>query len=697
MAFWEEVSEEQLDRDHRSGLVGGTDMSTLMGHGYLQDGETHLDAIMRIWERKQGLGTRGFRANEAMRTGVEQEPVVYNRLMEALASGALNVLDERYEHARIYAPFRGMRIQVGRGDGYGIAGNMDAPLFDVRGEYQDPVTETTISGVEYARRYAEEYAKIEMQKAVNRARELDGEELWPVSKPKYTAPPFLGVIDIKVTQSASIFYDEIYNGVSPGFVVQTHHYAQVLQEESRRRGFDEENDPTLLGIYRACLENNKRHFHELEYDPELVAEMRRRERIFTEKCLIQGIPPNSSELRDEFYIYPVQGTEPAAKLPSEELEGKFKVLLDKHQEIKDRQKFLKESEANLLADLAKGVRLANGAGPGRSADTLAGVFVNERIVELGHKITNRKITNEAAVNGALLAAGEANKALSKIQEVLKADGLDEQERLERIAQAASMLEVDRLPREGTQLEDFQSVYRDKSAAASVSIKFNKNTRLAYKKLLAERVEPGLATVNLSETVEADSALQQDEVVKVDQETGSPPSTVDEVRLEGQQETVQVQPEGHQTGTGPKVESVAGNTDDAPFQPPKPAEYHATSHENKALPAESVHAGSEQDSKAPLVDTPVNDELQPIKAAEGVVQGEQGALMPADALEGLRAKEELEKFGGPSLLVGDIPEDLLDQALPEDLFESTSTGKQDIPASSENSVIGVHGLEVSPFS
>src|SRR5690554_5907755 len=181
MSFLQEISEEQLHQDHRSQMIGGTDMYTLMGHGYLEAGESHLDAIMAVWERKRGLGTKPKSVNEAMRTGVEQEPAAYQRVMSALAQGRLDTVDERYEHARLYEPFRGLRIQKGDGNGFGRGGNMDAPLFDTSGEREDPASGRMISGEDYARRYAEEQAKIMMQKEVNRARELDGEEPWPVS------------------------------------------------------------------------------------------------------------------------------------------------------------------------------------------------------------------------------------------------------------------------------------------------------------------------------------------------------------------------------------------------------------------------------------------------------------------------------------------------------------------------------------
>lgn len=702
MSFLQEISEEQLNRDHRSQLLGGTDMYTLMGHGYLEKGETHLDAIMALWERKRGLGTKPKNVNEAMRTGVEQEPVAYSRLVQTLARGQLDAADERYLNARLYEPFRGLRIQEGSGDGYGIGGNMDAPLFDVSGEYVDPVSGAKISGEDYARRYAEEYEKIQMQHAVNRARELDGEEPWPVSEAKYKAPPFAGVIDVKVTQSASVYYDEIYNGLQPRFVVQTHHYQRVLLEESRRRGFGAEHDPELLGVYRFCLENNKRHFHEIDYDPELVQEMQRRIELFTEKCLKQGLPPNSSEIRDEFYVYPVKGTEPAAQLPDRGVEEKFKTLLDKHDKLKERQKFLKESEKQILKDLSMGVLHVNGLEPDEKHGELAGVFVDGKVIEFGRKISNRKVTNEAAINGVLLAAGEARGAIGKIQEALSNASLSADEKLALIEQQAAMLNTARLPDEGAQLEHFQSTQRVEAEDFSVSIKGNKNTRTIYHKLVEERdgedaeIEvmeaEGLTESPASSEPVAGTASVTGELVEVETEAQVNPKPVEQAAHQEAENQESVSSEPPQVEVGAPAEQALSDEEAAledELRPPTPVQHQQGEHPRRSVVPGVEVAGAELVSQGePLSETPLNDNLEPLVNASdpaGIADN-----LGSINLEGLASKPQAnEGTKGPDLLSGVIPEGLANQALPDDLF-----GDPDGKANRETEA--PPGLDVSPF-
>lgn len=668
MSFINEISEEQLHRDHRSQMLGGTDMYTLMGHGYLEKGESHLDAVMALWERKKGLGTKPKAVNEAMRTGVEQEPAAYQRLMSALAQGKLDTVDERYEHARIYAPFRGLRIQRGNGDGYGIGGNMDAPLFDVSGQQEDPSSGAMISGEDYARRYAEEQSKIALQNEVNRVRELDGEEPWPVSEPKYKAPPFAGVLDIKVTQSASVFYDEIYNGIEPRFVVQTHHYLEVLRAESRRRGLSGDKDPELLGIYRFCLENNRTHFHEIDYDPALVSEMRRRVELFTEKCLKQGMPPNSSELRDEFYIYPVKGTEPAAELPDEGVEEQFKELLEKHDKIKERQKTVKEYEEHVKKDLGLGVRHVNGVEPEGFKDRMHGVFVDGRIVTLEKKITNKKVTNEAALNGVLLAAGGAREALASVQKVLSDTSLTEKEMVAAISQAVQQVELDRLPRDGVQLDDFQSVQRVESSEPTISIRDNKNTRAIYRRLVEER------DLDASEVKRVDDEPETERAQEANPEPEEVQNPIEDL---GQSKDLGLEQE---RGQEPKGET-----------PPTPAQHKPATHERVSPEGES---GGEVSPGEVLEETPINDDFEPLEAERPARDAKRGTAedQKIESIEGLASKPQPGVGArGPDLLGGVIPDDLANQTLPEDLFASPEDEleggrKEEMPP----------GLSSSPF-
>lgn len=715
MSFLQEISEEQLQRDHRSQMLGGTDMYTLMGHGYLEKGESHLDAIMAVWEKKRGYGTKPRPVNEAMRTGVEQEPAAYQRVMDSLAQGKLPALDERYKDARLFEPFRGLRIQRGSGDGYGLGGNMDAPLFDVSGEYEDPVSGSPVSGETYARRYAEEHAKIQLQHEVNRARELDGEEPWPVSEAKYKAPPFAGVIDIKVTQSASVYFDEIFNGINPRFAVQTHHYLEVLREESRRLSHPVEKDPELLGVYRFCLENNKTRFHEIEYDPELVVEMHRRAEIFTEKCLKQGIPPNSSALRDEFYVYPVKGTEPEAQLPSPEDEEKFKGLLDKHDALKERQKAIKGYENNLKEDLGYGVRQMGGFDPEDSDCRPPGVFVDGRIVSLEKKITNRKVTNEAAINGALLAGGDAKGALSAVLDFLGQEGMSAEEKLSAISQAVDQGTVDRLPREGAQLEDYQSTQRVESSQPTVVIKDNKNTRSVYQELVADRdSEDGLSVTKTDQPV---ATTPEVEVGPTEENIATPGSR--EAPEAGQKDKKSVvseqgvaEPESHevpeekQPHREPEAreqEEVSkpgsSQAESGEYVPPSPAQHQPLSHE-RLTPSES-RQGAAVSTGEPLEETPVNDDIEVLHYASphDMTDAERSAVEVPAGLEGLASKPEPgSEAKGPDLLGGVVPDELADQALPEDLFGEPDGGgePQENPGGAEEKYEPLPGVMESPF-
>lgn len=691
MAFWQEVSDEQLNRDHRSNILGGTDMAVLMGHGYLEKNESYLDAIMRIWERKRGLGTRTFKDNDAMRTGIEQEPVAYNRLKAALERGALDTYDERYSSARIYEPFRGMRIQEGDDDGYGIGGNMDAPLFDVSGEYDDPVTGAAISGEDYARRYAEEHAKILMQKEVNKARELDGEEPWPVSEAKYKAPPFIGVIDIKVTQSSSVLFDRLHNGVPPGWVVQTHHYRRVLEKKSRELGFLDEHDPKLLGIYQMCLENNKRYYHELEYDPELNAEMQRREQLFVEKCLKQGIPPNSSELRGEFYIYPLKGTEPTAVLPDADTEKKLKSLLEKHKGIKQRQKTLKEYEASILQDLAAGVRLVNGVADEHEGKEMAGVFVDESIVEYGQKITNRRVTNEAAVNGTLLAAGEARFALEVIKAALGGKELDADEKLTAISEAVHSMDTERLPREGVQIQDYQSVQRDKADTSSVSIRNNKNTRYSYQKLIDKRGLDAKRMVGVEDPGTGNRTQPEQAAINYTKDAQKEPA---DAVMVGQHTAADSAPQHHEDFQPLEGPVATEKSAEGQWQPPAPVQFIDKPHESQAVPIESLTKPAAVSEEPALEETPLNDDLE-LKKLDGIPESEREEGAQNLDVTGLGSKPAQEGASGkgPDLLGGAVPADLLEQVLPEDLFAPKTDSETELGVGAVNTP---PGLVASPF-
>lgn len=696
MSFMQEISESEIKGENRSGFLGGSDISALMGHGYFEVGEDHMDAIMSVWERKRGLGARSKQVTEAMQAGVEQEPTAYLRLLDQLRLGQLNATDDRYGAARLYMPFKGLRLQHPTVEGYGDAGNLDAALFNVQQNQIDPITGREISGEDYARRYAEEYRKIQMQTELNHTLDLDGEPLIEISTPKYSPPPFAGAIDIKVTTSASVFYDEIYNGIDPRHVVQAHQYLGVLRKESRKMGFADEHDPELLGVFRFCLENNKTKFHEIQYDPDLSTEMERRRDIFIQKCLIEGIPPNSSELRDDFYIYPVKGTEPEAILASPEIEDKLKVVLAKLTPIKLKMKELEAYESNIHASLQRGIEAAN-ADSGHFGKP-RGVFVDGKLIKFEEKVRTKKITSEAKLNGVLAAGGEAKQVLSTVEGLLSDQSKTAAEKLEAISLAMRNAPLNRLPDAGAEISDYQIKQKIVANEPSFQQITNKTTRSLYIDMVAARSPVGVVSSSPEKGEQANRSLQNNDIeTKLGASTDSTATALDK----GQRQSNEL--------SSSVLEDEGGSSKEL-TTPPTPVQHQETekhqttageiearrnvekSNEAELSPAELASSG---ELISNLHSTPheVNEKPKDFSGAKAFTPHVQ-----SQEQEYLTAYQDQPPSKGPNM--SGLPLELLEGDVPEVLFADTNASdiEHEPDSSTEASGRGETfvGLATSPF-
>lgn len=555
MAFEDPRDPSSLDKDeapHGHGQrITGTLMAKIMGHGYKEPEQSHMEPIMDAWEQFRGLGRHSRKVSKAMEVGITMEQVAYARAAELLRMKDLEAQDEKYESARLYEAYRGYYLEdaaIQDGD-IGSAANIDGALIDVSGEYIDPRSGEAISGRVYADRQAFEVALHQRMEEDNRILVADGEPPNPIPEPRYTEKlPWMGTADIKVTMMPQVLEENRLKGVPAGWVVQTHHYNKMLREESARHGHDPSKHANLIGVYQYCTATMDGYFHEITHDPELEVEMERRAKAF-QHCVQQGIPPNSSEMREVFYEYPVKRTEPEALFLGHKTEQAFANLLDKRDAIGDKIKELEGYRNNIDKDLEDGV---NGLNKRMGGTKPKAFFVprGDKVVLLDYKATttNRSKIDEVGVNKALDAASQAANAWRRADEVFDDDGLSAEEKLAALENLHRGIEepMTGTPTGPTDLEQYKTQVKVGGKAPKLSIVDNKKIRAIYQHEVARR------------EAEAESALKPEEVTQGNDASApaEPPKWVSSVPDDQSAQTSSERPE-HREGVS---ETSSVNTD-----------------------------------------------------------------------------------------------------------------------------------------
>lgn len=436
------VSSDSSPKGHGMHLTG-TAYSTLCGHGYRENGVSHLEPIMRLWERHMGLGSYTRSSNKAMEVGKTMEGIAYEACAASLRSGELHD-EESYQDARLYEVYRGMYIAKDNEGGIlPDAANIDGPIVDTGGTYTDPKSGAEISGIKYAMRRAQEAAMIARREEDNQMLRADGEEPLPIPEKKYVIPEsWMGAIDVKVTQLRRVWEENRLTGIPPAWPVQVAHYNRMLREENERNGIDTSSYPNTMGVYQYCTEAMDGYYYALPHDPELEKEMDRRAELFRH-CVANNIPPNSSEMAPEFYVYKVKGVEPKAIVPTPEMEEVFAQLVTKRDNIDGAIKQLQVYRANVDQSLEKGLRKLNY----RDKDTVPkGVIIDTQsedgkgIRHIHMKDGGRKSTviNEAALNATLMAAVGSKELQEKMGQALNGPG-DDAQKVAKLTQLVNQL------------------------------------------------------------------------------------------------------------------------------------------------------------------------------------------------------------------------------------------------------------------
>lgn len=498
MAFEDKGDISRLDKDmapkgHGQRLTG-TLMSALMGQGYREPGESHMLPIMDAWERFSGLGRRSRKTSKAMEVGVTMEEVAYARAAELLRMQDIGSENEAYETARLYEAHRGLYLENEASEGeYGFAANIDGALIDVSGEYADPRTGDAISGRQYAERQALEVALHERIREDNEILVSDGELPMGIPEAKYTQKlPWMGTADIKVTMAERVLEENRLKGIPGGWVVQVHHYNKMLREDNEKKGASNVDYPNLMGIYQYCTAIMDGYFHEVEFDPELEAEMARRADLFI-KCVEGGISPNSSAMASYFYEYPVKRPEPKAMFLSAKMEQKFSTLLDKRDAINGKISELEGFRDTIDESLKKGFE---GLNRRMGGTTPKAFFVKQEkgvsLLDYRASITNRSRLDEVGVNQVLDSAASAKSTWEKSQAVWQDASLSPEDRLTHLAEIHQELGsvVASVPAthdsSPIDLEMFKSKVKVESKQPKIKVSNNKKIKAIYEREIAQR-------------------------------------------------------------------------------------------------------------------------------------------------------------------------------------------------------------------
>lgn len=484
------ISREQSPKGHGLHLTGPA-YATLCGHGYREHGVSHLEPIQRLWERHMGLGTKSRSFNKAMDVGKKMERIAFEDCAEKLRNGQLNDHKD-YNDARLFEVYRGLYLSQAKGDEHlPDAVNVDGPLIDTRGTYTDPKSGREINGVLYASRRAQEAAMIARREEDNEMLRADGEEAIPIPDRKYSIPErYSGAIDMKVTQLKRSADEVRLMGMSGAWPIQTAHYNRVLREQNELNGYDISEYPNLMGVYHYCTETMEGYYYHLPHDPELEKEMQRRGDLFRH-CVENNIPPNSSEMAHEFYIYKVKGIEPEAVVPPPHIEQLFADLLKKRDSIDGAIEQLNEYKANINKSLERGLKKLNyrdkGTVPqGVIVDTKAEGGKSIRYIHMKDSARRSTVVNEATLNSTLMAAAGSKELQEKMLSTLRQEYSDS-EKVTELSQLIQQLgkQTQSVPDPEAGVLDIghytSKQLKDTEKGRQLSVSTNKEIRMIYER------------------------------------------------------------------------------------------------------------------------------------------------------------------------------------------------------------------------
>lgn len=517
MAFGQGLSDEDLGlhEDHKR-LVTGTLAASLMGHGYLEDGDTPIDPIMRAWDRFRGFANDRRKENKSMRTGIEMEPIAHDRFMNGIRSGSMLQEDSPLHDMRIYSVFRGMKLDRTKGEGIGIGANIDAPLFDIRGQREDPRTNEMLSMAQYTERAVLEHERIELIKEENKHRAMEGAEEIPLPEKYYELPPFAGPLDIKVTMSAEMYESVNAQGPTEGWIVQLHHYNRELRNENLARGFDAKDYPNQLTLGHFFTGSMEGRLIDVEYDEALELELEKRIDKFI-GCVQEGIPPNSSVAAGFFAPYPVKKKPANTILLDPEMEEVFRGRLFERHKLLERQAKIEEYIRSIDESLARGLELT-------TTHNDQGVFVDGIEVAKRSKVSNRTVVNEAAINTIIQQGNIARSQIVSALEVLRNGDLAAEERVDQVFSCLSGIDISKLPPENCMGMD-QFTYKKRTAATEkLTIRDTKALKAVYARLTAKRDKYLSAEVEHEDRMVSQSPSSKGPVASKETEKQAPRSS-----------------------------------------------------------------------------------------------------------------------------------------------------------------------------
>jgi hypothetical protein len=427
MAFIDKTS-PSLDKSISPRVLGlngsGSLMAALMGHGYRENNEDHMKPIMDAW-LKFTTGNQVRRSNKAMKTGLEMEQIATRYMRDMLRTGSNKSNNSAYKHARLHEANRSLYLESSDSEGsYGRMGIIDGPLQDIRGKFTDPRSGELISGVLYAERQALEKMIIDRRIQDNEMLMADGDEPLTIPLAKYNQKlPWLGHVDVKVTQMQRVLDENKLRGMPPGWVIHAHHSNELLREDNKNKGHDETFE-NLMGVYQFCTEMMDGYFYEIEHDPELVAEMERRWTLF-KQCVTTKVPPTSTKVQAYFFEYPVKAPEPTAIMLEPGKSELFARLIDKRERMCAGIDDIEKDLVKLDAVLQQGWEQVNQESSGTELKSLlVGRKDNDPVLlSYGKSQLTSKTLNKPALNNVLDGAVQTRQLLEKMQEILTDEGI----------------------------------------------------------------------------------------------------------------------------------------------------------------------------------------------------------------------------------------------------------------------------------
>lgn len=460
--------ELNLYKDH-SRLITGTGAAILAGHGYLEDDDrSHMDGIVRLYSKFRGEGVSPVKSNDAMRAGIEAEPIAFGHLEAALKSpkGVL----EGYTDLRTYPALSGLRLDSTDGESYGLGANLDAPLVDVSGEAVDPMTGKTIPMEAYAAKWARiEFDRQNILKS-NELREAMGEPKLPVPNNPLKEPRYAGVADLKATMQYDVRLEVENAGPYPGWCVQVHHYNMALKELNAQNGYDNEQYPNVLMIGHFYSGDMKTRIHPIPFDPALEDKLKERYAIFMD-CVGRGISPDSPSMRAHFSPIPIKRFTAPSKLASPEIEERLEKgfrQLDYCNDMLEEWEGQKKQTLSKIQEFYEGeIEKPNQA-----------LYAKGRELQLYTATRSSKSLNREALDGVV---GAASDTRSKVEEAIQAlsNGGDP----EAVLEILQKIKLNQLPEKNVKTTDSYEVTIEKESPPKFNVKETKKAQKVYELLI----------------------------------------------------------------------------------------------------------------------------------------------------------------------------------------------------------------------